>query len=149
MEQIKAMFEAMGKDESLAEKIQQAIKEGETSKIIAEAKQNGFNFTETDWQEYVEWSKSLSTETKGKEEISEENLENVAGGFWPGSMTNPHKVDCWFRGAGEPQTKYGTMRYLCGTSLCKAIPFGQTQWYQCICWGTDRCIEKWHNPTSH
>ena len=88
-------------------------------------------------------------ELENAEVQEEEELEDAAGGFWEGSMTNPIKRDCWFKGGGEPQTKFGTMRYLCQTNLCKAIPFGQTKWYQCTCWGTDRCIDKWHNATAH
>jgi len=86
-----------------------------------------------------------------KKQLDEEDIQDAAGGFpgmMPGSPQNPHREGCWFSEGGPPSNMYGATRYPCATRLCKAVPFGKLDWYQCKCHGFDECIQKWHKHGS-
>jgi len=73
VEAVKGFIEKVGQDEELAEKVKEAGTD--VNEIIRLGKENGFEFTAEDM-------KALHDETaKSGEELSDEDLEKVAGGF--------------------------------------------------------------------
>ena len=73
VEAVKGFIEKIGRDEALAEKVKDAGVD--VSEIIALGKENGFEFT-------AENLKTVHEEmNKSGAELSDEDLEKVAGGF--------------------------------------------------------------------
>jgi len=143
MEQIKAMFDTIGEDTVFGEEISALITKGNAADIIAAAAKKGFNFTEADWQAYLDWSKTIGGEKKG--ELSESELEDVAGGGFPWDPHTSH--ECWFHAASEAEYRDGEMRKRCNQFACKA-PVGYL-WFQCRCYGKDvQCKNGWHKADS-
>ena len=144
MEQIKALLDIMSEDAAFREEVNVFIQEKNTADIISTAAKKGINFTETDWQAYLDWSNAVVGD--GKSELPESELEDVAGGHGePGSRVSG---ECWFFPTGNAEFRDGDMRKKCGQFSCKAIPIGklfEITWYQCKCHGLDwKCKNSWH-----
>jgi len=156
MEQIKLMFEKIETDKEFAEEMQAPIEEGDTEAIIVAAEKNGFNITEADWQEYTKWLESMSDKIDSIIDLSEEALEDVAGGYpnGDGSQSRPWRSTyCWFEGPGGSEFRDGMSRKYCKAWQCKAwlskltAPGGKDGYYMCRCWGTDKCVGCWHDDS--
>jgi predicted ribosomally synthesized peptide with nif11-like leader len=148
MEKIIAMFKS--EDNVFLTEIQSFMRDGKTAEIIKAAAKKGFDFTEAEWKEYLNWSSGLPVDDKhAKQELAEEELEAVAGGkdpykqYEPGSPDNPILGDCWFHAASEPEFRDGMSRKRCNQFACKTLVIGKG-WCQCVCWGTSQCVGNWH-----
>ena len=147
MEQIKEMLEKIEKGGDFAEEMRALIKEGYTDGIIRFAGENGFAFTEADWKAYLDWSGSLTTLKTVGEPLAPEELEVVSGGGdW---SWNPSISGCWFHAASNAEFKDNAWRRRCNQYVCKAFIPGMggdnsPGWYQCGCWGKDKCVGSWH-----
>jgi len=146
MEQIKLMLDKLATDSALAAELQTLAKNEDAAAIVAFAKENGFDFSEDDWQEFTKWSKSVV----GTVELNEEELEDVAGGG-NGSIANPHTSnECWWEWSSNPlySDKEKDGRRYCGKVSCIGIA-GFFEFYRCKCWGTEKCKDGWHPPVRH
>jgi len=68
-------------------------------------------------------------ENKNNTPVSEENLENVAGGLF-----GVH--GCWFKPTGKVRTVDSKTEAECA-ARCFELAF-------CVCHGKDHCVDKWH-----
>ena len=146
MEQIKAMIAEMSTDEVFAGKMTALMEAGNVPAIIAAAGKKGFAFTEADWQEYSNWNEGLSGEKQSKE-LSPDELNGISGGglfSGEGSRWEPYVLNCWFHESGAAEMRDGYMRKRCNQYACVAQKFSSPTWYQCKCWGTDKCKGNWH-----
>jgi len=142
MEIIGKMFKAMESDADFTRDIFEQAKNGGNAAAVAMAKGKGFDITEEDWQNYLDWSKSI-TAGIGSKELDEEELESVAGGNGP-QPKEKYSDQCWFFASGNAEMKFGAMRKRCKQFSCSAIPFGELMYFWCRCHGRDRCIDSWH-----
>ncbi|MCL2111980.1 MAG: hypothetical protein FWH32_07030 [Clostridiales bacterium] len=80
--------------------------------------------------------------------LKEEALEGAAGGGTGGPF-DPIITGCWFKSDGGSEMRNGVYRIKCRTFDCKstADDGGFIKWYQCRCWGTDKCVDSWHHET--
>jgi len=149
MEQIRNMFKAMENDADFTKNILEQAKNGGNAAAVALAKGKGFDITEDEWQKYMDWSASVTESAKGRE-LNAEELDDVAGGTGKdskkGDLISP---DCWFFATGNAEMKFGAMRKRCGQFACRALPFGNLNFYWCKCHDKDRCIDNWHLVDSH
>jgi len=142
MEQIKAMFEEISKGGAFADEMQDLIAEGNPSGLVAAAAERGFVFTESDWNEYLEWSKSLSIKEHRNKELTPEELGGVVGG--KGEAWAPVVGECWFHAGSEAEDRYLAMRIRCNQFACTALIRDCTEWHRCGCWGKHQCVNGWH-----
>ena len=144
MNQIIALFDIMSEDAAFREDVSVFIQEKNTADIISAAAKKGINFTEADWQAYLDWSNTVAGDGKG--ELPESELEDVAGGQGLADLRVSN--ECWFFPIGNAESRDGVMRKKCGQFSCKAIPIHRlylVTWYQCKCHGKDwKCKDSWH-----
>ena len=123
MEQLKAFMEKAQSDSELVAKLEAlGIKGAGVDDYIALAAEYGFSITA---EELEEASKHV--------ELSEEELDNVAGGT--GRSTN-----CWFTPTGRTGGENGEKWLECGSFCGITVGLGN----YCRCWHRDECINKWH-----
>ena len=131
MEQIELFIEKAQSDSELAAKLEEMrINDAGVEEFIALATEYGFTLTKEDIEQ--------SPNDNG--ELSEEQLENVAGG-------NPMKTgdNCYFEPASPVTLKRrydGAIWALC-RKKCNFI------WTYCFCFKTSWCVDKYHklDPT--
>ena len=143
MEQIRAMLEKIAEDEILIGDIKRLIENGNIEGVIAALSEKGFVFAESEWQKYFEWSKSLAFSDKQKKELAPEELDGVVGGGL-GTPYSPKIAPCWFHAGSEPEYRDDAMRKRCNQFACKALVIEDSLFYQCECWGKDKCVNGWH-----
>jgi len=149
MEQLKLFLEKIQNDSALENEMNPLLKEGDSAAIISAGKKHGFSFDESDWAEYVTWLESI-TDKLGAKRIGEEDLEEVSGGGpygTPPGGGNSFVADCWFYGPGGSEHRDGMWRKRCRAAACGATRSGAQGYgrYTCKCWGTNRCVNNWHN----
>ena len=69
-------------------------------------------------------------ENKNNTPVSEENLENVAGGLFLAT------TGCWFKPTGKVRTVGSKMEAECAKE-CWSLGY-------CYCHGKDHCVDRWH-----
>jgi len=148
MEQIKILIEKIETDKGFAEEIQPLLENNNVAAIIAAAEKKDIKITEAEWQKYSKWLESISEKNSTKEELGEEELAEVAGGG--GKLFDPDNPiisrQCWASMPGGSEYRDGMWRKYCKQFVCKAFSDGPegARWYQCKCWGTDKCKSAWH-----
>ena len=141
MNQIKAMFEEMENNADFNKEITDLIEKGNLSDVLEAASKKGINITEADWDAY-----RISESKRKKQKLSEAELTDVAGGK-DGTISNPRKsTNCFFIRNFMAKTEiiYGEKRDLCARLWCLNVQDG---YWECRCWGTIDCIDKWHSTT--
>jgi len=128
MEQLKAFIEKAVSDKELMDKLGALGEKGAAAdEVVALAADYGFTVT----AEEVD-------EARAYNELSEEQLEEVAGGFEDEEDSAP----CWFYASGDPEYRHGANRKRCRQLVCKWA-FGKSK-TKCVCYGTEKCIDCWH-----
>ena len=147
MEQIRAMFDAIDKDTAFCEEINLIMEQGTAADIVSAASKKGFNFTESDWQSYLDWSKTVIA--MEKVEISESELENITGGKG-GSLFHPRMSSkCYYVAGNVRGISNGVLRNKC-TAVCLRTEQGSGDgWWRCKCYGSDICVNRRHYITEN
>ena len=138
MEQMKLFLNAIETDAAFDEEIHALIAEGKITEIVEAAARKGFTITETQFREHMD-------NRSGREELSEEALEDIAGGSSSGNGTygNPYvSIGCWLITSRTVGTDYPCERIVCK----KHVSDGEqgSGWYRCKCWGTGDCVKQLH-----
>ena len=129
MEQLKAFIEKAESDKELMDKLGAlGEKNAGADDVVVLAAEYGFTVT----AEEVD-------EARANSELSEEQLEEVAGGVEDDSAQSYY---CWFYASGDPEYRHGANRKRCRQLVCKWA-FGKSK-TKCACYGTDKCIDSWH-----
>jgi len=134
MEQLKAFLEKIGEDSELNTKFNDLRMENAgKDKVIALASEYGFTITEED----LDNAKKDFDSHMARAELSEEELEDVAGGG--GGDT---KVNCWFTEGGSRSKRITGegLRIKCYAPLCNY--FG-IDWCSCL-YREISCIDGYH-----
>ena len=145
MEQLAAFYKKVETDNELMEKFKELDTTNEGTYydgIIALAAEYGLTVTKEDLKN----SRSQSGSESG--EIGEEELENVTGGlFWnEGNIGNPRRSSrCARTMSDQRELRNGRTRNRCTTRSCNWAGGNNTGWYHCRCWGTDFCVDRWHD----
>jgi len=130
MEQLNAFMEKAKSDNELTEKLNTLAEKGAgADEYIKIAAEYDFTITEDDFEK-----------ANKANELSEEQLEDVAGGDDGGWVR--HSC-CWFTPTGN-RTKDGNSTLVQCNSSCKNLFTG----YMCSCHGTYMCRNKWHTLSS-
>ena len=103
MEQIIALLEKMATNDSFWTKGRPMIKKGRIAEFIKHAKKIGFVFDEADWQQYMDWKESLTTDcwfkAAGEPQFRYGAMRTPCGQFackaLSGSPPIMHQCDCW------------------------------------------------------
>jgi len=140
MEQMKSFIAAVQADAAFNEEIHSLLGDGKIAEVIEAAARKGFTITEADIPENSEIKDAeICGSING--ELTEEALENVAGGTG-GDAGNPYRSPtCWFYSLSGGDK--------CTRTTCKKpvyqLPLLIPQWYICNCFGTARCVGSLHH----
>ena len=138
MEQINLFIEAIETDSAFGEEIHALTKDGKFTEVIKAAAQKGFTITEAELREHLV-VEGAETGNSASGELTEEDLENVAGG--QGDYDNPYRsLTCWFKAPGD----FNRCDRISCTKLVE-ISLLKFRWFKCSCHGTPACVDKVHH----
>ena len=139
MDQLSEFIKKAKSDEELAEKVNNLCAKGaEVDEIVDLAAEYGFKITDDEIDKLEE--------TKNQRELSEEQLERVAGGFGEFSGTK-----CWFTPTGKTKD-VPTKDYVVTWAECNSTCVGFL--VDCSCHktkarGEEVCVGRWHQLDSY
>jgi len=139
---MKSFITAIETDAEFNDEIHSLLRDGKITEVVEAAAKKGYTITEADLREHLEGN-GAKVGRKASEVLTEEALENVAGG--ESSLFQPRISEtCWFM-TGFTGAK-GCIRFSCKAQVI--IGFGRTEWYQCSCYGTSNCVDGQHHTNS-
>ena len=85
------MVNALGGDAEVWGQFRDLANKADVSGIVALAARKGFDLNEESWRAYTEWEKSTIPAPAKRRELTEEDLESVAGG----AGSTEESDECW------------------------------------------------------